>query len=953
MSHVKPGWFCEGMQKKSKTGGKHTEPGWSRALLSLQTLTRSARIRPAISTVEDSEKQSKRVLTRKNRSVLGSNIPRTFWREYESSEFRQQGPHQSTVDKLYCKLKYSGSSFGHVYDLYLCAHDLCMDMSDESHLLLRWDTSETASSNRPFEDACLQTLRHEIMKFGREWCNSWSLCLSLTATVVLQNSVSAQCPVCTNGPTPVMNPEVPLSIEGVPVDSCGALESTARFFQPNTPLCEGVQAIGPLCGCLVPLNACSLCPDGSIIPANSSSIELPQYPATSFIPIAPPNVPLTCETLQAVLLSTYDENLPQCHQIQLDVAETCGCPAPLMPNNSTTNDTVTDFSLTPSVSPAPTMELCTVCRDGSVITRPDKELSLGDSLPIESCQDLDSFAALFPASSEECSSVQALGGLCGCPVPEGACTLCPNGEPPSNPSRKLNWFSTFASAVPEAYQSVADSLTCEIMGAIVASDAIGVFGQEDALLCTASQLQSWICGCEPDWRAIILTWSYRISAIFSFLVSAQVRATRRQLNYQDTQSACMQGSSFIILDVVLRQENRFTTYSQLLMGMSIFDCIGSVAYMLVGVMAPVEAGFYLSRGNDTTCKIQGFLIQLGQASIFYNLFLTVYFLLVIAFNWKEHAFRPFIAWIHALVVAIGLGMAVGALPFVGPQLGICYVQQPPSTASYWPKTMFFTVPMASVLAVVTACTIAICISVSRQQRKAMRWAMRQKGLLVSRKVFWQSFWYVMAFYTTLPFLLLSYYVEFRDENYIWVFVVTAMLAPLQGFMNFLVYMIRTRFGIFRRLCCGQKKERKSSALNSTSDTSFRRHHYRRRSSLSLESNPQRSQPSLASNSPLEESAGPTMNDPAKEKLEETLRDLEDSYKNIDRLASIQTCRTDSLNSTPTPKNRLWPWRFRKSPNDDDEGGDVHDGQPPVRSLGSRSASLTYFSAVNEHWKLNR
>ena len=65
--------------------------------------------------------------------------------------------------------------------------------------------------------------------------------------------------------------------------------------------------------------------------------------------------------------------------------------------------------------------------------------------------------------------------------------------------------------------------------------------------------------------------------------------------------------------------------------------------------------------------------------------------------------------------------------------------------------------------------------------------------------------------------------------------------------------------------------------------------------------PQHPQPSPTSNSPLKESAGPTMNDPAKE---ETLRDLEVSYDNIDRLASIPTGRTDSLNSTPTPKNRL-------------------------------------------------
>ena len=60
-----------------------------------------------------------------------------------------------------------------------------------------------------------------------------------------------------------------------------------------------------------------------------------------------------------------------------------------------------------------------------------------------------------------------------------------------------------------------------------------------------------------------------------------------------------------------------------------------MAYILVGVLAPHEAGFYQSYGNDTTCKVQGFMIQLGQTSMFYNLCLSLYFLLVVRFNKKN------------------------------------------------------------------------------------------------------------------------------------------------------------------------------------------------------------------------------------------------------------------------------------------------------------------------------
>lgn len=70
--------------------------------------------------------------------------------------------------------------------------------------------------------------------------------------------------------------------------------------------------------------------------------------------------------------------------------------------------------------------------------------------------------------------------------------------------------------------------------------------------------------------------------------------------------------------------------------------------------------------------------------------------------------------------------------------------------------------------------------------------MAGKSLAITKKVFWQSFWYVMAFYVTLPFVLLSFYLPYDSPDDFWIFAVTAVLAPLQGFMNAFVYFQRNK-----------------------------------------------------------------------------------------------------------------------------------------------------------------
>ena len=247
-----------------------------------------------------------------------------------------------------------------------------------------------------------------------------------------------------------------------------------------------------------------------------------------------------------------------------------------------------------------------------------------------------------------------------------------------------------------------------------------------------------------------------------------------------------------MVDIFRKRKNQFTTYHQLMIGVSFFDCISSLAYMMVGVMAPVDDGFYLSRGNDATCTAQGVMIQIGQTSAFYNMCLSLYFLLVIGYNWKEHQFKKIGRWVHLVVVLLGVSMGFGAIPYILPQFGMCGILQAPDAVNVWPVTIFHTVPISITLVILTAATIAICVKVHQQQVKAKKW-MLQQNLSLTRKVVWQSVWYVMAFYATIPFLIVfSYYSLLPTKGYFAIFVVAASLRPCQGFLNALVYFQRSR-----------------------------------------------------------------------------------------------------------------------------------------------------------------
>lgn len=74
-------------------------------------------------------------------------------------------------------------------------------------------------------------------------------------------------------------------------------------------------------------------------------------------------------------------------------------------------------------------------------------------------------------------------------------------------------------------------------------------------------------------------------------------------------------------------------FSQLVLGISLFDIVGCIAFGLSTIPVPEYNAYgettriYGALGNDATCKAQGFLIQLNFTALFYNISLSTYYLL--------------------------------------------------------------------------------------------------------------------------------------------------------------------------------------------------------------------------------------------------------------------------------------------------------------------------------------
>lgn len=334
---------------------------------------------------------------------------------------------------------------------------------------------------------------------------------------------------------------------------------------------------------------------------------------------------------------------------------------------------------------------------------------------------------------------------------EDSCVFCPEDDMDYNIQTKK--FTVLAS----------ENVTCFLTEEFFTKYAI----PKDDKTCQLAQMMNYQCGCTGSGymgantmtKKSLLVWLPRIMAILSFI-----------------------GSAYIIVDVVINKEKRGKTINQLMVGVSIFDLIGSAAYALTSLPAPKEDYIYGSLGSSETCTAQGFFIQIGTISAFMNVSSSVYLFLVVKLGWRERKIKKIKVWLFVCPISVGLVLAFLGLPHYDNMILWCN-----NSADWWPE-----IPMAIAIFIATVMIVLVCNKVRKTDSASKHTTNGAARISISSLVFWQSFWYLMVFYATWPPYLVMQYLWASGRAYTsyGLILFAGTVVPMQGIWNFIVYVMR-------------------------------------------------------------------------------------------------------------------------------------------------------------------
>jgi len=263
-----------------------------------------------------------------------------------------------------------------------------------------------------------------------------------------------------------------------------------------------------------------------------------------------------------------------------------------------------------------------------------------------------------------------------------------------------------------------------------------------------------------------------------------------------------------ILGRVRTTQQNDRTWTNLLIGLCSADLITSVAFFLSTWPAPKGTwegdNFWGERGNQTTCNIQGFMIQLGSlSSVMYTSGITLHFLLGIRCLWLPSQVKKIDPFLHVACILLPLATAVlgwiKSLYNPGAASILCYIYpypdfcgdpgQPKCIRGEHAKLYFFSMMVLPILLAFTFIFIAmilIYLTVSNQERRVSTYFV---NIDMARQTFYVACQYVAAFsFAYLP-IFISFLVKSitRKPDNFYFALVRAFCTPMQGFLNALIY----------------------------------------------------------------------------------------------------------------------------------------------------------------------
>jgi hypothetical protein len=280
------------------------------------------------------------------------------------------------------------------------------------------------------------------------------------------------------------------------------------------------------------------------------------------------------------------------------------------------------------------------------------------------------------------------------------------------------------------------------------------------------------------------------------------------------------GSSMIVSQVLQSKTNRSNPQQRIVLAMSCIDLSVSSVWLATNFMIPPwSTDYYYAIGNQATCSLQGFVVQMSIGGVLYNASLALYYVLVIKLQWQNHQIKKLEPYMHAFPILFGLGTAVTglALRLYNPASWDCWIaaHPPDCSQSYMHgedadclrgdnadiyQWAFFFGPLWLCIILITIAMVTVCMAVRKVETKVQKWRMTPTCTMTTtnnrdppkmeqtRQIAIQSLLYVGAFYVTWFWPTLARIVQLTSTTIPdWLVTLAGSFIPIQGFFNALVY----------------------------------------------------------------------------------------------------------------------------------------------------------------------
>jgi hypothetical protein len=292
-------------------------------------------------------------------------------------------------------------------------------------------------------------------------------------------------------------------------------------------------------------------------------------------------------------------------------------------------------------------------------------------------------------------------------------------------------------------------------------------------------------------------------------------------------SACLSmiGSLSILYKILQMPRRKVTTKERLIAGMSVFDTLGSICWLIGTWAFPKSMDVWGASGSDQTCRAQGFVFMLSYAVLLYQMALGVYFLArtkrsVKARGSPQGFCSKFIIpepVVHGMIISYAslgavLGLAFDAIHAKGV---ICMVVQDPDLCDpedvnckrnlsgpvFFLGSIFVLIPLLITLLVGAVCMTLLYRHVCKVEERMEKYTVRESNendstqfqinaSRYSSLVGWQGFWYMGALLVCwIPALIYNILLSYSPpgSSYFVAHLLQNITNPCQGFFNILVY----------------------------------------------------------------------------------------------------------------------------------------------------------------------